>query len=90
MKMRVLAAILAFASSISLADSPKEATLEIKGMDCGACPLTVKVVLKKVQGVEEVVVDKSSAKVRFDSSRVQPEQLAKAVTEAGFPARVRQ
>lgn len=88
-KARVLAAAIALACSSAFADAATEVTLDIKGMDCGACPLTVKVLLKKQHGVEEVVVAKTSAKVRFDPKKTTPEHLANVVTEAGFPAKAR-
>ncbi len=86
---RVLAALavtgVAFAASASEA---QKVTLDVKGMDCATCPLTVKVVLKKQPGVDEVKMDaeKHTAQVKFDPAQVSPQQLAKAVTEAGYPA----
>ena len=68
------------------ADS-RDVLLDVKGMTCATCPVTVKVVLKKQPGVEDVRMDavRNTADVKFDPSKVSPEQLAKAVTEAGFP-----
>jgi mercuric ion binding protein len=65
--------------------------LDIKGMDCPTCPLTVKVALKKVAGVTEVKVDYKSrtAEVTFDDEKATPQQLAKSVSDAGYPATVR-
>ena len=62
--------------------------LDVKGMHCGTCPLTVKVVLKKQQGVEDVKMDaeKHTALVSFDPKVMTPEKLAQVVTEAGYPA----
>ena len=70
------------------ASEPRKATLEVKGMSCAACPLTVKAVLRKQEGVEDVKMDavKHTAEVAFDPAKVSQEQLAKAVSEAGFPA----
>lgn len=67
------------------------ATLEVKGMTCPACPITVRKVLKRVPGVADAAVDlkTGTAEVKFDPARVQPEALAKAVTGAGFPTTVR-
>jgi periplasmic mercuric ion binding protein len=69
--------------------SPSElAVLDVKGMDCAACPITVKTVLGKQAGVGDVKVDvqKQTAVVRFDAAMVTPDKLAQSVTEAGFPA----
>lgn len=67
------------------------ATLDIKGMTCASCPITVKQVLKKSPGVTEVNVDlkSESAVVKFDSELTKPAQLAKAVSDFGFPATVK-
>ena len=66
-------------------------TLDRQGMDCAACPVTVKVVLKRLPGVDEVKMDARghTADVKFDPAKVSAESLAKAVTEAGYPARFR-
>ena len=62
--------------------------LEVKGMTCASCPLTVKQVLKRIPGVTDVSVDlqSGSASVRFDADKTQSIELAKAVSEFGFPA----
>ena len=62
-------------------------TLDIQGMDCASCPLTVKALLKRVPGVSEVSVDYKthSAEVKFDPGKTGAEQLAKAVSDIGFP-----
>ncbi len=85
---RLLPAVLFSCLSLAVIAAPSEsATLEVKGMDCAACPLTVKAVLKRQPGVDEVKVDMKSgiARLTFDSSKVSREKLARAVTEAGFP-----
>lgn len=64
------------------------AILDVKGMTCPTCPLTVKVALKKQRGVSDVSVDlqHSTARVVFDPEKVTVARLAKAVTDAGYPA----
>ena len=66
-------------------------TLDVKGMDCATCPITVKTVLKKQPGVTDVKVDfkKATAEITFDPDKVSREKLAQAVTEAGFPSTAR-
>lgn len=66
-------------------------TLAVKGMHCATCPLTVKVVLKKQPGVDDVRMDadKHTAEVKYDPAKTSPERLAKVVTEAGFPTAFR-
>lgn len=83
-------AILSLPLAASAAADAK-AVLDVKGMHCATCPLTVKTLLKKQPGVEAVRVDarENTATVEFDSRRVTPEQLAKAVSDAGYPAQPR-
>lgn len=91
--MRKILAGLCFFLISSVVDAADSATvqLDIKGMDCTSCPLTVKVALKKVSGVAEVEVDykSRSAKVRYDPSKTQADMLAKTVTDIGYPTTVR-
>lgn len=81
---------LLFTSVVNAADSAT-AQLDIKGMDCASCPLTVKVALKKVSGVTEVEVSYAShsAKVRYDPAKTHADILAKTVTDIGYPTTVR-
>jgi periplasmic mercuric ion binding protein len=69
------------------ASEVQKVTLDVKGMTCASCPVTVKVVLKQQVGVSEVKMDadQSTAEVRFDPAKVTPDRLARAVTEAGYP-----
>jgi len=66
-------------------------TLDIPDMNCSLCPPTVSTALKRVPGVIDVkaVLATRSAEVRYDPAKVAPAQLERAVTEAGYPAKVR-
>lgn len=78
-------------SHTAFAADPRTVTLEVKDMTCASCPLTVSKVLKKQPGVSQASVDYKSriALVTFDPEKINPEQLAKAVTEFGFPTTVK-
>ena len=78
-------------SHVALAAETVSATLEVKGMTCASCPLTVKQLLKKQPGVTEASVDYKLqiARIAFDPDKTQPERLAKAVTDIGFPTTVK-
>lgn len=80
-------ALVLFASLVHAAGL-ETATLDVRGMTCPTCPLTVKVALKKQPGVSDVKVDSrhATARVVFDPEKVTVARLAKAVTEAGYPA----
>ena len=83
-----LAAALALSAH---AGEPKRVLLDVPGMYCSLCPITVKKALERVPGVLEATADFSSrtAEVRYDPDRASPEALAKAVTNAGYPASIR-
>lgn len=91
MKSLLICFTLTIFSHFALAGETRTATLEVSGMTCAVCPLTVKAALKKQPGVSEANVDLKSqiAEVKFDPAIIQPAQLAKAVTGAGFPTTVK-
>ena len=85
-----LAALLAALSTSALA-AQKTVTLDVPGMRCAACPITVKKALTRVDGVTraEVDYDKRQATVTFDDARASVDQLARATSEAGYPSSLR-
>lgn len=74
------------------AQAPATATvvLHIDGMHCATCPITVRTVLRRLDGVSDatVSIEAKTARVTYDPARVTPERMARAVTDAGYPARV--
>ncbi len=64
------------------------AQLSITGMSCGHCLNRVNTALQKVEGVTAQQVRIGSAQVEFDGARVSPDQIAQAITKAGYPAEV--
>ena len=83
-----LAAALAFHA---YADEPKRVVLDVPGMNCALCPISVKKALERVPGVREARADltSKSAAATYDPDRTTPEALAKAVADAGYPASIR-
>ncbi len=67
-------------------------TLSVPGMTCAACPITVKKVLTKVDGVKkaEVRYENRIAIVTFDDAKTNAEALTKTMANAGYPATVKQ
>jgi len=63
-------------------------TLSVPGMNCAACPITVKKALVKVAGVAKVDVslDQREAVVTFDDTKAGVGELTRATTEAGYPS----
>jgi len=70
--------------------SPKTVTLNVSGMTCEACPITVKKALQKVPGVSkiDVLYEKKQVVVTFDDGKTSTEALVKATTNAGYPSEV--
>jgi mercuric ion binding protein len=77
-------------SGSALAADSQTVTLGVEHMTCAACPVTVRTALSHVAGVSASTVDLNThtATVTFDPSRTTPEALAKAVSDAGYPAKV--
>lgn len=71
--------------------APKTVTLEVPGMTCAACPITVKTALTRVEGVAkaEVSFEKKEAVVTFDDAKTKVETLTEATKNAGFPSTVK-
>src|SRR5438270_2138331 len=67
----------------------KTVTLNVPGMTCPACPITIKKALSKVNGVSKVEVsyEKKEARVTFDDAKTDTKALVKATTDAGFPSK---
>jgi len=68
--------------------SPQTVTLNVSGMTCAACPITVKKALERVPGVSKVDVgfEKKQVLVTFDDAKTNTDALVKATTNAGYPS----
>jgi copper chaperone len=61
-----------------------ETILTIEGMSCQHCVMSVKKALERISGVSSVDVSIGNAKVTFDGSKTNRDELAKAVVDAGY------
>src|SRR5216683_2187684 len=63
----------------------KTVTLNVPGMTCPVCPITVKKALNKVNGVSQVEVsyEKKEARVTFDDAKTDTKALVNAATPVG-------
>lgn len=86
----VLAALLAAFSSPLLA-AQKTVTLGVPGMTCGACPITVKKAISRVDGVSraEVDFDKRQAVVTYDDTKARVDQIMQETANAGYPSSIK-
>jgi periplasmic mercuric ion binding protein len=68
--------------------SLQTATLNVPGMTCPVCPITVKKALEKVPGVSKVDVrfEKKQVLVTFDDAKTNTDALVKARMNGGFPS----
>jgi periplasmic mercuric ion binding protein len=76
----------------AFAGEPKIAQFDVSGMTCSLCPITVRKALERVPGVLDAKADLAtkSAQAKYDPDKVSPEALAKAVSDAGFPTKVKE
>lgn len=68
----------------------RKVTLAVDGMDCAACPITVRTSLERLDGVKVAGVDVASGTmdVVVSSGSVTDDQLLNAVTNAGYHATI--
>lgn len=63
-------------------------TLNVEGMYCGGCAVSVRIALKKLDGVQDAKVDvkKAQAVVDYVEGKVTVEQMVQAVEKVGYKA----
>lgn len=90
--MKRLIALIAIAATFSTPAwaETQTVTLSVPGMTCATCPITVKLALSRVDGVESVAVDfaRKQATVVFDDARTAVRTLTQATENVGFPSSV--
>jgi mercuric ion binding protein len=90
MKKLFLTTMLAIGVAAAQA-APQTVTLDVPGMTCAACPITVKKAISKVEGVSKVDVsyEKRQAVVTFDDAKATVQKLTQATENAGYPSTVK-
>ncbi|MBD3609419.1 MAG: mercury resistance system periplasmic binding protein MerP [Gammaproteobacteria bacterium] len=70
----------------------KTVTLDVPGMTCQFCPITIRKALKKVDGVIEAKADYDSktATVTYNPDKTNVQALTNATANAGYPSTLRQ
>ena len=81
-------AALAMTTSLAAA-AERTLTFAVENMECATCPYIVKTSMAAVPGVLQVDVsfEAKTATVTFDDAITNPEAIAEASTNAGYPAR---
>lgn len=84
-------ALLTLWAGITLAATPAKAVFDVQHLSCPACGLTIRKALDRIPGVINVHVDSEAATVTvtFDAQRATAPAIASAITDAGFPAKVK-
>lgn len=77
--------------SSAFASPAQTVVFDIQNMTCSMCKVTVKKAFQSAAGVEDVTVDyeHKTATITYDPAKADKGALAKASTNAGFPATVR-
>src|SRR4051794_32943648 len=75
------------ATLIPKTSETQEAALSVEGMDCASCVSHVEKAARSIPGVQacQVNLARGRAVVQFDPAKTNPEQVAAAVTDAGYP-----
>jgi copper chaperone CopZ len=76
------------AASSPIATPSEQVVLEVEGMSCVSCNVTVRTALMNLEGVQDarVTFDPPQAVVAYDPLRVSTEQLVEATTNVGYPS----
>ncbi len=79
----------------AIAGEMKTVTLSVDKITCSICLITVKMALKKIDGVAEVTAKYEGngdgwAKVTYDADKADIEDLTLATQMAGYPSRIKQ
>ncbi len=61
-----------------------EINLNIEGMSCQHCIMSVKKAIGALKGVEQTEVSIGNAVVKYDDSRIKGEEIEAAIEKAGY------
>jgi mercuric ion binding protein len=86
--LSIAAALSLLAAPSPASAAPRTVTLSVPGMNCAACPITIKKALMKVAGVQKVEVsyEKLEAIVTYDDAKTNVDALTNATKRAGYPS----
>ena len=94
MKAASILAVLALAAAgiaLPAVAAQKTVVLSVPGMNCAACPITVRKALGKVAGVQSVkaTLEPPEAVVTYDDAVTSVDKLMQATRGAGYPSTVK-
>lgn len=72
-------------------DKTENTVISVDGMHCNHCKARVENALKALKGVKkfEVSLENGSATVAYVAKKITPEDIASAITQSGFEAKVK-
>jgi len=90
MKPRLAFALLLTAMPVTTMAATRTTTLDVPGMTCPTCPITIRKSLEKMPGVDAVTwdVNQKTVTVKYDDAKTEPAALARASADAGYPATI--
>ncbi len=76
----------------AVAAQSKTVTLDVPGMTCKFCPITIRKALEKIPGVIDAKAEyeTKTATVTFDPDKTTVEKLTDATKNAGYPSTLKQ
>jgi len=88
--MKKILLILFLLISQSVLAAERTATLELLGMYCPMCPVTIRTALDMSDGVADVSVTRKPdrAVVKYDDAQTSPAKLVQVVKDAGYNANI--
>ena len=88
--MTLIISVLMMPISVNAAEN-KTVTLDVPGMTCEICPITIKKALNKVPGVIAVKSDfeNKTTAVTFNPEKTNIQAITKATANAGYPSSVK-
>jgi mercuric ion binding protein len=91
-KTRLLMVAIAAALSFQVRAEPQTVTLSIPGMNCPACPVTIRMALEKIEGVEkaEISYEEKKAIVSFDDAQTSVDALTEVTADLGYPSQLQE
>jgi mercuric ion binding protein len=81
-------AVLVAGAAVPVFAATQKVALDVPGMTCSLCPITIKKALDKVPGVSKVDFNlgRKEAFVTFDDTKTTVAAITKATADAGYPS----
>lgn len=90
--MKTLLATMLIVATLPAYAATKTVRLSVPDMSCAACPITVKKVLSKIDGVSLIQVSAKSKEVvvTYDDARTNVQALTTATANVGYPSTIKE